>query len=175
MAAQPMPELMRLEEYLSTAFHPDCEFVDGVVEERTMGSTRRSLLQLQLGFWFISHRQEWQVRVASELRTQVAQTRVRLPDVAVIPELCDLSERVRTVPPLIAIEILSPEDRLNRVVLRLDEFVRMGVPEVWLLDPQERVAYRYHDGGLRLVQESRLTLPGSPIYLDLPELFAALD
>ncbi len=50
MAAQPMPEVMSserlssapagpmqisLEEYLHTAFHPDCDFVDGVVEERT--------------------------------------------------------------------------------------------------------------------------------------------
>lgn len=174
-AHQPVPALISLEEYLHTAYHPDCDYVDGHLEERNMGDTKHALLQMELGFWFRLHRDDWHVRVLSELRTRVAPTRVRLPDVCVVLNDEALQQEVRTTPPLIAIEILSPDDRFNRVVVRLDDFLAMGVVNIWLLDPIERVAYTYTASGLKLVQTSRLTIPNTPIYLDLPELFASLD
>ena len=78
----PTPQALTLEEYLHTAYHPDCDFVDGFLEERNMGGTKHSVLQGQLTFWFLSHA-EWKVRALPELRTRVATTRVRLPDVSV--------------------------------------------------------------------------------------------
>jgi Uma2 family endonuclease len=165
---------LSLEEYLRTSYHPDCDFVDGHLEERNMGDTKRGLLQMQLGFWFITHRKEWKIRVISELRTQVRENRVRLPDVAVVHDDAALQEPLRTTPLLIAIEIMSPDDRMNRVLQRLDDFVGMGVPNVWLLDPMERAAFTYAEG-LKLIEGARLTIADSPIYLDLPEIFAALD
>ncbi len=75
---------------------------------------------------------------------------------------------------MIAIEILSPDDRIHRVLLRMADFLTMGIPHLWLLDPLERVAYMYNENGLRLVQTPRLTLPDFPVYLDRPELFARL-
>ena len=86
-----------------------------------------------------------------------------------------MHEPVRTTPPLIAIEILSPDDRMNRVIRRLEDFLGMGVQNVWLLDPIERVAYTLTAEGLRLVDGARIGIADSPIYLDLPEIFAALD
>ena len=174
-AAQTDPALLTLEEYLRTSYRPDCDFVDDHIEERNMGDNLHSLLQMQLGFWFLSHREQWHVRPMSEVRTRVAATRVRLPDVAVVLEDHALREKVRTTPPLIAIEILSPEDRLNRVVIRLNDFLAMGIEHIWLLDPIERVAYTYTANGLKLVDTPRLPIPNSPIHLDLPSLFACLD
>ncbi len=173
-AAQPMPELT-LEEYLHTAYHPDCDFVDGHLEERHMGTTKHSLLQAELVFWFRSHRDQWAIRVMSELRTQVSPSRIRLPDVTVALNDEAMREELRTTPPLIAIEILSHEDRMHRVLLRLRDFLNMGVAHIWLLDPIERVAYTYSAFGLQLIDEARLTVPHSSIYLDLPALFASLD
>ena len=98
-----------------------------------------------------------------------------MPDVTVAHNDGAMSEQVRTTPPFIAIEILSPEDRMNRVIVRLKDYLAMGIEHVWLFDPSERVAYTYTASGLKLVEESRLTIPNSPIYLDLPEIFAALD
>jgi hypothetical protein len=51
----------------------------------------------------------------------------------------------------------------------------MGVGHVWLFDPVERVAYTYTDTGLKLAEGNRLAIANSPIYLDLPEIFTALD
>jgi Uma2 family endonuclease len=171
---QPVTALLTLDEYLHTVYHPDCDFVDGHLEERNLGETAHGLLQMQLGFWFISHAAEWKIRVISELRTRVAPTRVRIPDVSVVLDDAALAERVRQTPPLIAIEIMSPEDRMSRVVKRLDDFVRMGIENIWLLDPGEHVAYTYSKFGLKLSESERLTVEGTPIFLDVPAIFSAL-
>ena len=171
------PPQITLEEYLHTVYHPDCDFVDGHLEERNMGGIRHSRLQMQLGHWFILREQEWNVRVMSELRTKVSPTRIRLPDVTVAHYDAALNEEeeVRTTPPLIAIEILSPDDRINRVIVRLKDLLHMGIPHIWLLDPVERVGFLYTHAGLKLVEEPMITIPQSPIFLDLPKLFSTLD
>ena len=176
MAAAPhtVPALQSLEEYLLTSYNPDCDFVDGHIEERNMGELEHSTVQIAVGAWFFNHRADWRIRVASEYRTRVSEFRVRIPDVSVFFH-SDPAEKVRTTPPLIAIEILSPDDRMNRVIKRLEDFLAMGVQNVWLLDPMERVAYTLTVEGLRLVDGARISVPDSPIYIDLPEVFSALD
>lgn len=175
-ATQTVPTLLTLDEYLRTSYHPDCDFVDDHIEERTMGTILHGMLQMQLGFWFVSRRKEWNIRVSSEVRTRVSEGRVRLPDVAVMWEDDAVADKVLATPPLIAIEILSPEDRFYRVIPRLQEFQDMGVEHIWVLDPVDRVAYILTTaGGLRPFDGPRLTVPNTPIFLDLPEIFAALD
>ena len=173
-ATHSLPGLLTLEEYLHTSYHPDCDFVDDHIEERNMGESEHSDIQTELLFWFRSRKTEWNIRVNGELRTQVSDARFRVPDVCV-RLLSAPRERVLVTPPLVAIEILSPEDRMVRVIHRLKDFLAMGVPNVWLIDPQDRVAYTFGAGGLKLAESSRLGVPGSPIYLDLTEIFAALD
>jgi len=165
---------LSLEEYLHTAYRPDCDFVDGELEERNVGEREHSILQIALGAWFFNRRSEWRIVVMSEQRTRVAENRVRLPDVCIVSADAPF-EKVTLTPPLIAIEILSAEDRIHRVIQRLDDFLQMGVPNLWLLDPIDRTASIYTSAGLRLVETPRLTIPNSPIYLDLPEIFSALD
>lgn len=174
-AVSPIRALVSLDEYLHTMYHPDCDFVDGVLEERNMGDIKHSLLQVELAFWFRSRRTEWNIRVMTELRTRVSDSRVSLPDVSVAYDDSAMAERVRETPPLIAIEVLSPEDRLPRILVRLSDFWKMGIPNVWVLDPEERVAFTYTESGLRVLEENRLTVADSPIYLDLREVFSSLD
>ena len=166
--------MLSLEEYLRTTYEPDCDYVDGKLEERNVGDTRHGILQMWLGFWFISHQDEWNVQVVSELRTRVDETRIRLPDVAVVPLDAALEQSPRTSPLLIAIEILSPDDRLERVMVRLKDFALMGVENVWLIDPVKREVQVYTEAGLELVEMPRIEVAGSPIYLDLAKLFASL-
>jgi Uma2 family endonuclease len=168
-------QTMTMEQYLRTSFRPDCDFVDGRIEERYLGEYKHGLLQMEVGFWFRSRREEWNVRVVGELRTRVSADRVRIPDVTVVYDDAATAERVRVTAPLIAIEILSPEDRLSRVLLRLEDFRKMGIENIWLLDPEERVAFVYAATGLRMVEGSRLDVAGTGIYMDLSAVFAALD
>jgi Uma2 family endonuclease len=167
-------ELLTIEEYLRTAYHPDCEFVDGILEGKNMGEREHSVLQAALAAWFFQHRREWNIVVMSEQRTRVSANRVRLPDICLVLKDAPY-EGVTLTPPVLALEILSPEDRMNRVMKRLDDFLAMGVKNLWVIDPVEREAFTYSKDGLRIIDGGRLEVAGTPIYLDLPELFASLD
>ena len=45
--------MVSLEEYLTTAYEPDCDFVDGDLEERNLGEWDHSRLQLKIGAYFL--------------------------------------------------------------------------------------------------------------------------
>jgi Uma2 family endonuclease len=173
-AAQIASTPLTLEAYLQTSYHPDCEFVDGHLEERSLGEYEHNNLQAALIAWFFARGPEWNVRVLPEQRTRVGATRVRVPDVCLV-QRDGAIEKVRVTPPILCIEILSPEDRTARTVRVLDEYLSMGVQNLWLFDPVERLAFTYSNTGLKLAGGTRLTIAETPIYLDLPELFASLD
>ncbi len=173
-ATLPTRTPLSLDEYLQTSYHPDCDFVDDHLEERPVGEYEHNNLQAALIAWFFVRGPQWNVRVLPEQRTRVGETRVRVPDVCLVPRDAPI-EKVRITPPILCIEILSPEDRTSRTVRVLHDYLEMGVEHLWLFDPIDRVALTYTATGLQLVRGARLTLPNSPVYLDLPELFASLD
>ena len=41
--------MVSLDEYLATAYEPDCDFVDGELEARNLGEWDHSRLQLKIG------------------------------------------------------------------------------------------------------------------------------
>jgi Uma2 family endonuclease len=84
-------------------------------------------------------------------------------------------EQVTLTPPLLCVEILSPEDRLPRAARVMEDYARMGVKNLWLLDPKDRVGYVYASDGVLKLTTDRLGIPGTEIYVDLAELFGALD
>jgi Uma2 family endonuclease len=55
--------------------------------------------------------------------------------------LGNTTEEIFTQPPFLCVEILSPEDRMSRVWDRIHDFFEMGVPNVWIIDPETRVAH----------------------------------
>jgi Uma2 family endonuclease len=50
-------------------------------------------------------------------------------------------EQILTKPPFLCIEILSPEDRITRILQRINDYLEMGVANVWVLDPKLKIAY----------------------------------
>jgi Uma2 family endonuclease len=165
---------MPVEVYLKTSYRPDCDYVDGRVEERNLGEYDHGLLQLALGVLFSSNREAWGVRVVTDVRTQVKRARFRVPDVSVLRSDAP-REQIITHPPLIAIEILSPEDRLGRFQDGIDDYVEFGVENIWIVDSETRRAWTADRTGLHLVQNGELTVAGTPIRVVLSEMFAELD
>jgi Uma2 family endonuclease len=151
-------ESISVREYLTTAYSPDCDYVDGVVEERNLGERDHAKLQGAVFACFYNRRKEWSIHVFPEQRVQVSPTRFRVPDVCVVagPEP---DEQILRTPPLICIEILSPEDRLSKVRERVDDYLHFGVPYVWLLEPRTRKAYRCTAAGMLEVDELRTERP----------------
>jgi Uma2 family endonuclease len=163
-----------VQEYLRTSYSPDCEYVDGRIEEPNLGEKENSILQLYFAFLFRLNRAAWGIEVYPELRTQVAKTRFRIPDVLVVGAGVRF-ESVLDQPPLIAIEILSPDDSLGDLNEKVDEYLAFGVKHIWVFDPKRRVAWWADRSGFQSVESGELTIDGTPIRIVLSEVFAELD
>ena len=49
-------------------------------------------------------------------------------------------------PPVLAVEVMSPNDRLNRTILRISQMLELGVQMVWVVDPETRDVSVYRLG-----------------------------
>jgi len=175
MATVPVDETyVTVREYLRTSYSPDCEYVDGRIVERNVGDKGHSILQMFLAGLFWMNRAAWGIEVFPELRTKLATRRYRIPDVLVVRAGLRF-ESVLDHPPLIAIEILSPDDSLSGLQEKVDEYLAFGTEHIWIFDPRRREAWRADRGGFHLVEEGELTVPGTPIRVGLAEAWAELD
>ena len=110
-----------VEEYLKTVYRPDCDYVDGVIEERTLGERDHSGIQRNLTAFFHTRFRQTGIEAWPEWRFQVKPTRFRIPDVIVTRGTPD--EQILRTPPLLCIEILSPEDTISRLYQRVQEYL----------------------------------------------------
>ena len=124
-----------LEEYMRTSYSPDREYIDGEILERNVGKGKHSYTQGKT-YAKLSDSLEG-LFVLPEQRIQVTATRVRVPDVCVIKELVDTVME----PPLLCVEVLSPEDRWSRTNSLISDYHNMGVPCVWVIDPWSSQAW----------------------------------
>ena len=106
-----------------------------------------------------------------EVRTRVSPTRVRLPDV-VVDWAGDLPD-VLVKPPLLVIEVLSKRDTYSATQRLANDYLKMGVPNIWLIDPETRSARVCE--GTAWTEKKRLEIAGTAIYIDIDKLFARLD
>ena len=74
---------------------------------------------------------------------------VRGPDVAFFDDVRpydQLNPKWSEGVPVLAIEVLSPNDRIGKVTRRINEFLRAGTRLVWLIDPDARDVTVYRPG-----------------------------
>jgi Uma2 family endonuclease len=162
--------LISVEEYLTTSYRPDCDYVDGEVVERNLGEWDHSSLQGRILVYLWNRYYKDGVRVAPEQRVQVKPARFRIPDVCVV--LREPGEKILTKPPFICIEVLSPEDRMSRVRQRITDYLEMGVPYVWVLDPETKQAYTATPTeGLRELKTGILKTENPALEVPLSEIF----
>ncbi|MBV8810477.1 MAG: Uma2 family endonuclease [Acidobacteriaceae bacterium] len=133
------PQLVTLAEYLDTEYEPDCDYVDGVLEERNVGKRRHSMTQGLLSSRLLAESGKHGCDVLVEQRVQISRSRVRIPDVCLVSK--DNEAEVTQRPPLLWIEVLSPEDRWSRIQPRRDDALRFGVGTIWIVDPYLKAAW----------------------------------
>lgn len=154
-----------VELYLHSSYEPDAEFVDGEVELRPMGEFDHATWQQALQLWFVQNQSLWNVRVLPELRVQVSPTRYRVPDVVVFDRTRPI-EQILTHPPIAVFEILSPEDTLTRLLVKLGDYAAMGIRNIFVINPGTELFYRFQEGVLSPLQTTLESLEGSPAVLD---------
>jgi Uma2 family endonuclease len=158
-------------EYLESTYHPDCEYIDGVLLERNVGKWSHARVQWLLALWFGKHEAVWNVIGSTEQRMRVSPTRIRIPDLVLLRP--GEQPDVLVAPPLLVIEVLSPDDSYLEMQDRCQDYISMGVRNLWIVDPTTRSGRMYVDNGW--VTAEQLEVAGTPIHVDLIQLFTQID
>ena len=170
-----MPESLTLvseQAYLQVNSKPACEYDDGVLTQKPMPTLNHSLIQSRLVQYLLN---EYPAFVAStELTVHLRAGRYLVPDVA-LQQKAHLQRPYPTKPIPLCVEVLSPDDRFSDVLAKCDEYHVWGVPMVWIIDPERRLAWEYGAAEQRPheIPEGG-TLAASPVAIPLAELFAIL-
>ena len=165
--------LTPIDEYLRTIYKPDCDYVDGFVLDRNVGEYNHSTLQGLLYQYLLESSSASQIRIKPELRVRVSPKRYRVPDLLVMRRT-QKPERILTIPPMLCIEILSPEDRMARIEEKVRDYLAFGVEYVWVIDSQRQTAWSYTPTAVQQVQD-QLTTAGPDLTVSLPRLFEDLN
>lgn len=168
-------KLTALEEYLTTSYPDgDREYVDGRIEERKLGTFEHGEVIALLAAWFVEHRKDWSITVSTDARMKATATRFRLPDVMVVD--ANAKERgIVTQPPLVAIEVLSPDDTKADYLIRIADFRMMGIVDIWVFDPDTCKAFTIGDDGSWQEAKRLISTERPSIYVDADSIFAGLS
>ncbi len=169
-----LSNLISIEEYLSTTYRPDVDYVDGEIEERNLGEFDHADLQFAIATLLRNKQRDWCIRVVGETRVRVSPTRVRIPDVCVLSASLP-RERIITHPPLLCVEALSPRDTLKAMRKRIQDFFDMGVKDIWIFDPETRTAHVCTASATTEHRSGALRVANTKIALSIEEVFSTLD
>ena len=158
-------------EYLHTAYEPDCEFEDGILIGRNVGTGEHGELQLILGAYFARRRKTWNISAGSEVRVKIREGKYLIPDICIVEGQTRL-RGVLTAPPLIWIEILSPEDRPLRVNAKVRDVLEFGAKYVWVIDSETLDSELHTREGAASLPDCTLRIPGTGIVVPLSEIWA---
>jgi Uma2 family endonuclease len=158
---------LSVEQYLHTSFPDlDMEYRDGEVVERSLPTYLHGKTQFLILAFFGALRRTHSLHACAETRMRLRAGLYLIPDVAVFHP--DEPGEVPDFPPLIAIEILSPDDRLAAVRDKLEEYRAWGVAHVWLVDPYSKRMYTCNG---ELAEVQALAVPELGVELKASDVF----
>jgi len=175
MAAISNPQLIPAEDYIARFIDagekPTCEYVDGVLLPKPMGTKKHSQVQANITT-LIRNRYDEAFNPLPELTTRLREGQFYVPDLAIE----DLAKPIEgrypgpNDPVLLCVEIVSPPDRVGKLFGKCEEYHRWGVPYCWVIDPERKIAWEYFPGDLepRKVQHA---ITAGPIQLVLADVF----
>ena len=175
MSAITSTALVPVEEYIARFVDggekPTCEYVDGVLIPKSMGTKKHSQVQGNITR-LIGDRYDETLNPLPELTARLRKTKFYVPDIAIE----DLSSPIQgrypgpNDPVLLCVEIVSPPDRIGKLFGKCEEYHKWGVPYCWVIDPERRMAWEYFPDDLepRKIEE---TLTAGPIRLGLDDVF----
>ena len=161
--------MVTISEYLGTSYRPDCDYIDGELQERYLGESDHSRLQISLASYLFSREKLWGISAFTEQRVQVRATRYRVPDITVVAGPVTGIPILRE-PPFLCIEILSRGDSMDEVQSRIDDYLAFGVPYVWVLNPRTRRGFVYTPDGMTEAKDGTLRTAGPDIEVPFSEL-----
>ena len=163
--------LVSVEEYLATPYKPACDYVDGVLYQKSMPTRKHGSIQMRLGQLINTGFPSFDAE--SEVTVQIRTGKYLVPDL-IVQHRDRIQDPYPTVPVHLCVEILSPDDRLSQVLAKCEDYHDWGVETVWIVDPENPRAWEFRKGQrpVEVPLTGSLTAPG--ISISLPELFSVL-
>lgn len=94
---------------------------------------------------------------------------VRGPDIMLYDQnrrFEELNLKYNSGTPKLAVEVLSPNDKWGKITRRITQFMKAGIPLVWLIDPEGRSVTVYQPNQLPQVFEENEELMGFDVLPD---------
>jgi Uma2 family endonuclease len=157
-------------EYLHLSFDgPEPDYVDGELVERPMPAYSHSASTTNLILAVAAQDSTRRLHLCPEIRVRTAPSQYRVVDLAIF----DTKPSAEIPPeiPLAAIEILSVDNSHAELMRKFDEFERLGVEHIWLVDPLARRFAVYRAASLTDARE--LTIPAHQVTIRLADIFHA--
>ena len=164
--------LVSVEEYLSTSYKPNCEYVDGVLYPKPMPTWMHGLLQSHLAM--LINQGFAQFAAASEVTVQIRTGKYLVPDL-IVQRRDSIQAPYPSVPVHLCVEVLSPDDRMSEAFAKCEEYHAWGAQTTWVLDPEEQRAWEYRTGKrpVEIPQIGWLTAEG--ISIPIADVFSILQ
>jgi Uma2 family endonuclease len=107
-----------------------------------------ALLHIYLGSYVLQHALGETFVAETAFVLDAATHDVRAADIAFVaaPRLSAIGEGAVPFPPDLAIEVISPTDRLTKVQEKVAQYQRAGVRLVWVLNPRHKTVQVFHSG-----------------------------
>ena len=159
--------LITSEHYLATHFEREPELVRGELVERPLPDFPHGNVQLELGSRLMALQPSYPVFTGVEVRLRLAADLYRIPDISMWEGA--EPEKLPSSPPLLAVEVVSPDDRVNDLLQKLEQYRVWGVRHIWLVEPELKQIHVYENGSLTRV--ARFELPRFGFAVTMEELF----
>lgn len=164
----PTAVLVPVSEYLEQTYDPDCEYIEGILQERNVGEIGHSDAQSAVNAYI-----RYQVKgfwSGVEVRVQIKADRFRIPDVTIVRG-GKPSGRIITAPPEVVVEVLSPDDRMADIMDKIDDYLAFGIPCIWVIRPETRRAWIHTIDGSREAKDGFLRNPAGDLIVPLSAIF----
>jgi hypothetical protein len=106
------------------SYDPDCDYVDGELEDRNVGKKSHAKAQSKLDSG-ARHPLSVALCGGGAARFEYPPPAIAFPTFA--PCSAEPDEEVFTQPPFLCIEVLSPEDRASRIERKIADYLKFGV------------------------------------------------
>jgi Uma2 family endonuclease len=148
--------LVALDEYLRRVDEGGCpDYLDGTLVERNVGHYRHARVQGLIAHLFFELAKRVRCFPGTEVHLRLTPARFRVADVAVFFGI-EPTEGIPSVPPLVVVEVLSPDDRFTEIMDKLNEYREWGIANIWFIDPWASKLSVYTESGLAQVPTLRL-------------------
>jgi len=180
------PGLIKAEQFVEMQFDGPCELVRGEIVEMTRPDQSHGNVCARVAFelmrWSIPTHRGQVTTNDSGILTERDPDTLRGADVAFFAsgQLIDgkLPRGASALVPVLAVEVLSPSNSWTQMRRKIDEYLAVGVLEVWIVDPEARTVEAFRaDSGPRLHRQSMvLTSPElAEFSVPVAELFAGVE